>query len=47
MGLRERFYDRLGFVRANTIEDMLNNKSLKENDVVKVAETRYKNCRNT
>lgn len=41
MGLRERFYDRLGFVRANTIEDMLNNKSLKENDVVKVAETGY------
>lgn len=41
MGLKERFYDRLGFVRANTIEDMLNNKSLKENDVVKVAETGY------
>ena len=41
MGLKERFYDRLGFVRANTIEDMKNNETLVENNIVKVAETGY------
>lgn len=41
MGLKERFYDRLGFKRANTIEDMKNNETLIENDIVKVAETGY------
>lgn len=41
MGLRERFYDRLGFKRANTIEDMKNNETLEENNIVKVAETGY------
>lgn len=41
MGLKERFYDRLGFIRANTIEDMKNNETLVENNIVKVAETGY------
>lgn len=41
MGLKERFYDRLGFKRANTVEDMKNNETLIENDIVKVAETGY------
>lgn len=41
MGLKERFYDRLGFKRVNTIEDMKNNETLIENDIVKVAETGY------
>lgn len=41
MDLRERFYDRLGFKRANTIEDMKNNETLEENNIVKVAETGY------
>lgn len=41
MGLKERFYDRLGFKRAKTIEDMKSNETLIENDIVKVAETGY------
>ena len=41
MGLKERFYDRLGFKRESTINSMKANPTLKNGDIVKVAETGY------
>ena len=41
MGLKERFYDRLGFKRESTINSMKENQTLKNRDIVKVAETGY------
>lgn len=41
MGLKERFYDRLGFKRESTINSMKANLTLKNGDIVKVAETGY------
>lgn len=41
MGLKERFYDRLGFKRESTINSMKANQTLKNGDIVKVAETGY------
>lgn len=41
MGLKERFYDRLGFKRESTINSMKANSTLKNGDIVKVAETGY------
>lgn len=41
MSLKERFYDRLGFKRESTINSMKANSTLKNGDIVKVAETGY------
>lgn len=41
MGLREKFYDRLGFKRESSLESMKTNSTLKNGDIVKVAETGY------